>query len=48
MCHVFLYSHSFVIVVYVVSRKQIDMGAWLFCMDHMLYLDVLYIMIFVS
>jgi hypothetical protein len=37
----FLYSHSFVIVVYVVSLKQIDMGNWLFCMDHRLLVDVL-------
>jgi hypothetical protein len=41
MCHVFLISHSFVIVIYVVSLKQIDMGNGLFCMDHRLVIDVL-------
>jgi hypothetical protein len=40
----FWYNHSFVIVVYVVSLKQIDMGNWLFCMDYRLVIDVLSIM----
>jgi hypothetical protein len=40
----FWFSHSFVIVVYVVSLKQIDIGKWLFCMDHRLVTDVLSVM----
>jgi len=40
----FWYSHSFVIMVYVVSLKQIDMGNWLFSMDHRLVIDVLFVM----
>jgi hypothetical protein len=40
----FWYNHSFVIVVYVVSLKQIDIGNWLFCMDYRLVIDVLSIM----
>jgi hypothetical protein len=42
----FWHSHSFVIVVYVVSLKQIDIGKWLFCMDHRLVVDVLSVMIY--
>jgi hypothetical protein len=41
----FWYSHSFVIVVYVLCLKQIDMGNWLFCMDHRLVINVLSVMI---
>jgi len=44
MCHIFSYRHSFVIVVYLVSLKQIDMSNWLFWMDHKLVIDVLSIM----
>jgi len=44
MCHSFLYSHAFVIVVYIVSLKHIDMSNWLFCMDHRLVIDVLFVM----
>jgi cephalosporin-C deacetylase-like acetyl esterase len=31
-------------MVYVVSLKQIDMSTWLFCMDHRLVIDVLFVM----
>jgi hypothetical protein len=44
MYYVFLYNHSFVIVVYVISLKHIDIGYWLFCMDHRLLINVLFVM----
>jgi hypothetical protein len=45
MCHLFLYSHSFVIVVYVVSLKtDRHEKCELFCMNHKLVIDVLSIM----